>query len=181
MNSKIALVNQNDEIIGYEDKQLVHLKGILHRAFSIVIYNQSGEMLLQKRASDKYHSGGLWTNTCCSHLVETVDFEEYLHQRLKYEMGFDCELIFHSKFHYKVKFESGLFENEIDHLYTGKWIGIPCPNMEEVSEWKWEKPEIIIKNINSNPENYTYWFKEIMKLLNLLDEPYSSVDFKGNG
>lgn len=165
MNNKIALVNQNDEVTGYEDKQIVHLDGLLHRAFSIVVYNPSGEILLQRRAPEKYHSGGLWTNTCCSHLVETLDFEEYVHQRLIFEMGFDCELTYHSKFHYKVKFDSGLFENEIDHLYIGKWNGTPNPNREEVSEWKWENPEIIIKNIDSNPENYTYWFKEIMRIL----------------
>jgi isopentenyl-diphosphate delta-isomerase len=168
MNNKIALVNQNDEVTGYEDKQLVHLDGLLHRAFSIVVYNPSGEILLQKRASEKYHSGGLWTNTCCSHLIETLDFEEYVHQRLNYEMGFDCDLTFHSKFHYKVKFESGLFENEIDHLYTGIWSGLPNPNREEVSEWKWEKPEFILEKIISNPDDYTYWFKEIMKILYMI-------------
>jgi isopentenyl-diphosphate delta-isomerase len=165
MNIKIAIVNQNDEVIGFEDKQKVHLDGLLHRAFSIVVYNNSDEILLQKRASDKYHSGGLWTNTCCSHLVETLDFDEYVHERLKFEMGFDCELTFFLKFHYKVKFESGLYENEIDHLYTGKWSGEPNPHKEEVSEWKWEKPELIIKDLMANPDNYTYWFKEIMRIL----------------
>lgn len=165
MNNKIAIVNENDEITGFDEKLNVHLKGLLHRAFSCVVYNSSGEMLLQKRAVDKYHSGGLWTNTCCSHLVETLDFDEYLHQRLIHEMGFDCELKFHSKFHYKIKFENGLLENEIDHLYIGYWDGIPRPNPEEVSEYKWESPEVIIKKIRTAPDEYTYWFREIMHIL----------------
>ncbi len=130
---KIALLNDNDEIISYKDKLIVHTEGLLHRAFSIVIFNSNNEILLQKRAPDKYHSGSLWTNTCCSHLPEGNEMSQFIHTRLKQEMGFDCELNFLEKFHYKTTFENGLIENEIDYLYTGKFDGNPSPDISEVS------------------------------------------------
>ncbi len=158
----IALVSAEDIITGYAPKMHVHQQGLLHRAFSIVIYNDEGEMLIQKRASSKYHSGELWTNACCSHLVEEKDFEEYMHERLKHEMGFDCELKFSFKFHYIANFENGLTENEIDHVYTGKWNGTPHPDPTEADDYRWMSIEEISENIAKHPENFTYWFKEII-------------------
>ncbi len=160
---KIALVDKDDKIIGYEDKLKVHELGLLHRAFSIIVFNDKDEILLQKRASTKYHSPGLWTNTCCSHLIENQDFEEYIHDRLQDEMGFDCELEFKFSFHYKIEFANGLTENEIDHVYFGYWKGTPEINPDEADEYKWISIKDLKKDMNINPENYTYWFKEILK------------------
>lgn len=160
---RIALVNEDDEILGYGDKIDTHLKGELHRAFSVLIFNPKGEILLQQRALGKYHSPLLWTNTCCSHLVENNSMEAFVHERLQYEMGFDCELKYIKKFHYNVTFEDGMTENEIDYLYAGIYKNDPKPNKEEVSQWEWFKEEILKEDIKNNPDNYTYWFKNIME------------------
>ncbi len=160
---KIAIVTQNDEIIGYEPKLSVHKNGLLHRAFSILIFNDKGEMLIQKRAQSKYHSGGLWTNACCSHLIENCTMDEYIHNRLKHEMGFDCPLEYLSKFQYVAKFENGLTENEIDHIYIGKWNGNPELNLEEAEDFCWKSLDEIKQDIENQPEKFTYWFKEIIK------------------
>lgn len=162
-NRNIALVNEADKIIGFANKQEVHEKGLLHRAFSVLVFNDKNEILLQKRASSKYHSPGLWTNTCCSHLVEDCDFEIYIHERLKDEMGFDCELKFQFSFHYRIEFDNGLCENEIDHVFFGKWNGTPEPNPEEVDNFRWVNPDVLSEDLEENPEEYTYWFKELMK------------------
>lgn len=165
---KIALVNKDDEIIGFEDKLEVHKLGLLHRAFSILVYNDKNEILLQKRASTKYHSPGLWTNTCCSHLIENQNFETYMHNRLQNEMGFDCDLEFQFKFTYKKGFDNGLTEYETDHVYTGNWHGEPNPNPDEVDEYKWMSMEDLRKDIIKNPDSYTYWFKEIISRSNII-------------
>lgn len=159
----IALVNNNDEIVGYEDKLKVHQDGLLHRAFSIIVFNINNEILLQKRASTKYHSPGLWTNTCCSHLPKNQRFYVYMRNRLKDEMGLDCELEFKFKFTYKAEFPNGLIEHETDHVYFGYWNGTPEINPEEADDYKWISIKDLKKDMNINPENYTYWFKEILK------------------
>ena len=163
MGQLIALVNTDDIIIGYEKKQLVHSKGLLHRAFSIIIVNSKGELLLQRRAIDKYHSADLWTNTCCSHFPKGFDLEPYAHQRLMEEMGFDCDLKFVEVFHYRVDFEDGMLENEIDHIYLGVFDGSPSPDSSEVSEWKWMGVEEVKEDIRLNPDLYTYWFRFIVE------------------
>ena len=163
ISQNIALVDSNDNVIGYEEKHLVHSKGLLHRAFSIIVFNPKGELLLQRRALDKYHSAGLWTNTCCSHLPEDAVMEEYIHNRLLYEMGFDCELRFATKFHYHVDFGNGMIENEIDYVYTGIYDGSPTPNPKEVCNWAWLEGDFILKDIVIQPEKYTYWFKNILE------------------
>lgn len=162
---KIALVSADDIITGFAPKMLVHQQGLLHRAFSIVIFNDNGEMLIQKRASSKYHSGGLWTNACCSHLIEGENFEQYMHNRLQHEMGFDCKLNFLFKFHYKAMFENNLCENEIDHVYTGQWNGTPLPDPSEAEDFCWMGFDEIKEKIAKHPENFTYWFKEIISSL----------------
>jgi isopentenyl-diphosphate delta-isomerase len=164
-NKRIALVNELDNIIGFEYKDIVHKQGLLHRAFSLFVFNDKSELLLQKRAASKYHSPGLWTNTCCSHLIENCIFEEYIHERLKHEMGFDCDIDFKFSFHYKVCFDNGLTENEIDHIYFGKWYGIPSPNPTEADDYKWMAWEELIFEIDRNPDIYTYWFKEAVKII----------------
>jgi isopentenyl-diphosphate delta-isomerase len=166
-NLKIALVNEHDKITGFASKQEVHEKGLLHRAFSIFIVNDQNEFLLQKRASTKYHSPNLWTNACCSHLIANSDFEKYMHERLIDEMGFDCKLEFKFSFHYRIEFENGLIENEIDHAYLGKWNGIPIINPEEANDFRWISKEILFSDLKQNPDNYTYWFKQaVVKIAN---------------
>lgn len=162
-NLRIALIDESDNITGYAGKSEVHRKGLLHRAFSIFVFNDKNELLLQKRAVSKYHSGGLLTNTCCSHLVENCVFEEYMHQRLREEMGFDCELNFKFAFTYKIHFENGLFEHETDHVYTGKWNGTPLPNPLEADGYLWQNFNELIANVEKSPEKYTYWFRKALQ------------------
>jgi isopentenyl-diphosphate Delta-isomerase len=166
--NRIALVNDVDELIGFGEKLGVHKSGILHRAFSIVVFNSNNEILIQRRALEKYHSPGLWTNTCCSHLAEGEIWPDVLHQRLLFEMGFDCKLEFADKFQYRAEFTNGLIENEIDHVYTGVWSGNPKPNPYEVCDYKWIDPDILIKDLKQIPHNYTVWFPEVLKVLKLI-------------
>jgi len=162
-NRKIALVNQADEIIGFASKLEVHQKGLLHRAFSILVFNDKHEVLLQKRAASKYHSPGMWSNTCCSHFIENCLFETYIHERLSDEMGFDCDLEFKFSFHYSVVFDNGLSENEIDHVFFGKWNWIPKLNPAEADDYKWITISKVKADLQINPDNYSYWFKELMQ------------------
>ena len=160
MPEYILLVDENDNIIGKGEKIKTHREGKLHRAFSIFVFNSKGELLLQKRGKSKYHSGGLWTNTCCSHQRDGEALEEAVHRRLKEEMGFDCELKEMFTFTYRIKFGNNLFENECDHVFIGNFDGEPTPNPEEVDEWKWVGLEELKNDMQKNPDNYTYWLKE---------------------
>jgi isopentenyl-diphosphate delta-isomerase len=163
MESFIATVNSNDEIVDFKPKYEVHRKGLLHRAFSIFVFNAKGEVLLQQRAFGKYHSPGLWTNTCCSHLPENLSMEETVHQRLVEEMGFDTELNFVGKFHYQVDFDNGLTENEIDHIFIGFYNNNPKPNPDEVANYKWISLNDLLEDVEQKPNNYTYWLKHILE------------------
>jgi isopentenyl-diphosphate delta-isomerase len=156
---KIILVDKKDREIGTGEKMKVHEEGSLHRAFSIFVFNSKGETLLQKRASGKYHSGGLWANTCCSHPRAGEALEKAVHRRLKEEMGFDVPLREMFSFIYKVKFGNGLYEHEFDHVFVGKFEGNPVPNPEEAGGWKWVSLDKLKKDIQRNPENYSYWLK----------------------
>jgi isopentenyl-diphosphate delta-isomerase len=155
----IALVDENDLVTGYEDKMEVHRKGLLHRAFSVFVLNDKNEIMLQQRAFQKYHSGGLWTNTCCSHMVLGEKFDVTIHKRLVEEMGFDCSLERIYSFRYNTPFSNGLIENELDHVYMGRFNGVPILNPNEVCDWKWLTIGAITDDIDQNPDNYTYWFK----------------------
>lgn len=163
MEQFIALVDKDDKVVGYEEKHLVHSKGLLHRAFSIFIFNKQGEIMIQQRAEDKYHSPSLWTNTCCSHLPMNTQMDSFIHDRLMEEMGFDCELTFVTSFHYYVDFKDGMIENEIDHIYIGFYDEKPSPSADEVCNWKWEPVDWLLVDIERNPQNYTYWFKNILQ------------------
>jgi isopentenyl-diphosphate delta-isomerase len=158
-NNLIALVDENDLVTGYEDKMLVHKEGLLHRAFSIFVLNSKNEIMLQQRAFEKYHSGGLWTNTCCSHMVLGEKFEITIHKRLFEEMGFDCALERVHSFRYQTHFQNGLIENELDHIYLGRFNNIPNVNPAEVCNWKWMDIDQIAVDLEQNEEKYTYWFK----------------------
>lgn len=168
MPEYILLVDENDNVIGKEEKIKTHQEGKLHRAFSIFVFNSEGELLLQKRAKSKYHSGGLWSNTCCSHQRVGEILEKAAHRRLKEEMGFDCELKKIFSFTYKVKLNNDLFEHEHDHVFIGNFDGKPNPNSEEVDEWKWVDLKELKRDIQKNPDNYTYWLKmSINKVISL--------------
>jgi len=160
MSEHILLVDENDKEVGIGEKIKTHQEGKLHRAFSIFIFNSKGQLLLQRRAKSKYHSGGLWTNTCCSHPRAEEDIEKAVHRRLKEEMGFGCELKEIFSFIYKVKLDNNLFEHEYDHVFTGKFDGEPIPNPEEADGWKWVDVEELKNDIKENPDAYSYWLKK---------------------
>ena len=161
MDENVILVDKNDTQIGLMSKLDAHKKGILHRAFSVFVLNNNNEIMLQKRAYNKYHSGGLWTNTCCSHQREGENSIEAGKRRLLEEMGFETELKIITSFIYKVEFENGLTEHELDYLLIGKYLKSPVINKQEVADWKWMKIELIADDIKLNPNNYTSWFKII--------------------
>lgn len=160
--NKLILVDQQDAIVGYESKIKVHKEGLLHRAFSLLIFNSGGELLIQKRARNKYHSAGLWSNTCCSHPIPNEDIKVSAHRRLQEEMGFDCEFDLLFTFSYRVEFMNGLIENEYDHIFKGIYEGIININPEEVADYKWIKMNDLKEDIIMNPHNYTEWLKIIL-------------------
>lgn len=159
MEEKIILVDEKDKEIGFGEKLKIHKEGKLHRAFSIFVFNSKGELMLQQRAISKYHSGGLWTNTCCSHPRIGESTEPAAHRRLQEEMGFDCELEEIFSFIYDAKLDHGLFEHEFDHVFMGKFDGEPKINPEEADGRKWINMEALKKDIMENSKNYTVWFK----------------------
>lgn len=161
----IILVDKNDNPTGQIPKLEGHLKGLLHRAFSVFIFNSHGEILMQQRAFDKYHTPGLWTNSCCSHPKPNEDTLSAANKRLSEEMGLNVKLKFIFKIQYFAKFENDLFENEIDHVFIGYSDELPKINKLEVNDFKYMKPSEIIKELIYNPVNYTIWFKLIFEKL----------------
>ena len=159
---KVILVDKEDNQIGLMPKMEAHLKGKLHRAFSIIIFNSDRKILLQKRASTKYHTPNLWSNTCCSHQREDEDNIDAGKRRLNEEMGFVTNLYNFSSFIYRVEFSNGLIEHENDHIMLGVFDGTPKPNPNEVDEWKWIDIDILVEDMQINPDHYTAWFMIIM-------------------
>lgn len=157
----VILVDENDNPIGTMPKMEAHEKAMLHRAFSVFILNANDEVLLQQRANDKYHSAGLWTNTCCSHPLPGEDTLDAARRRLKEEMGMEADLQFVFKFMYKAPFDNLLTEHEIDHVFIGKTDQLPVINPEEVASYKYMKPEEIKLDMEQNPQSYTVWFRII--------------------
>ena len=157
----VKLVDENDNPIGTMPKMEAHEKAMLHRAFSVFILNANDEVLLQQRANDKYHSAGLWTNTCCSHPHPGEDTLGAARRRLKEEMGMEADLQFVFKFMYKAPFDNLLTEHEIDHVFIGKTDQLPVINPEEVASYKYMKPEDIKLDMEQNPQSYTVWFRII--------------------
>jgi isopentenyl-diphosphate delta-isomerase len=158
---QVILVNEKDEPIGLMPKLEAHEKGKLHRAFSVFVFNDRGELMLQQRAMHKYHSPGLWTNTCCSHQRDGESNMEAASRRLREEMGFTTPLTETTSFIYKAVFENGLTEHEYDHILVGHYNDEPKINTDEVAAWKWMKVEDVRTDINTQPEKYTAWFKII--------------------
>jgi isopentenyl-diphosphate Delta-isomerase len=155
----LILVDETDEPQGKLEKLLVHQQGLLHRAFSVYIFNTKGELLLQQRADEKYHSAGLWTNTCCSHprFGEEINFA--IDRRLMEEMGMNCTTQFAFNFIYKATFENGLTEHEFDHVYIGISDQLPKPQKEEVKNWKYINLQTLQEDILQKPNLYTEWMK----------------------
>lgn len=167
MEERVILVNDQDQEIGTEEKMEAHRKGLLHRAFSIFIYNSKGEMLLHKRALTKYHSGGLWTNACCSHPRKKESIQEAGHRRLQEEFGFDCPLKEAFSFIYKADLDKGLKEHEFDHVLIGTYDGpIDALNPEEIDSYKWITTDNLKKDLLEHPEAYTVWFRIAIEQLN---------------
>ncbi|MBS3121722.1 isopentenyl-diphosphate Delta-isomerase [Candidatus Woesearchaeota archaeon] len=187
MQEQVILVDENDNEIGTEEKQKAHIEGKLHRAFSVFVFNPKGELLIQRRALDKYHSAGLWTNTCCSHPRQGEATIDAAHRRLKEELGFDCEIKEIHSFIYKKAFKNGLTEHEFDHVFVGfyddrindnnqnndkknnqdkdnhndekKNKNNIMFNKKEIEEYKFIALDELKKDIQRNPDKYTYWFK----------------------
>jgi len=159
----VTLVDHDDNPIGTMEKLEAHRKGLLHRAFSILLFNSKGEMLLQKRALSKYHSGGLWTNTCCSHPLPDEDMHAAANRKLKQELGIDSQPEFAYKFIYKANLDNGLVEHECDHVFIGTFDGTPNINPEEVEDWKYSNMHALKIDITKHPHLYTSWFKLIIE------------------
>ena len=155
----VVLVDESDNEIGQMEKQAAHIEPHLHRAFSIFLFNSKGELLMQQRALSKYHSPGLWTNTCCSHPRASETTAEAASRRLMEEMGMRCEMHEVYTFIYKAPVGQGLTEHEFDHVFIGQSDDIPCINTEEVASWKYMTIDDLSKDIALYPEHYTEWFK----------------------
>lgn len=155
----VVLVNEQDEAIGVEEKTRAHVLGALHRAFSIFILNSQNQLLIQKRAATKYHSRGLWSNTCCGHPRPGESIENASRRRLCEEMGFDVDLRKLFDFVYHTKLDEGLIEHEYDHVFVGWFQGLPKPDPHEIAGWQWANLAVLSADIEKYPKHYTYWFR----------------------
>ena len=171
MEEHVILVDEQDNQLGLMPKMEAHEKAVLHRAFSVFIFNSDGDLMLQQRAAQKYHSPSLWTNTCCSHQRDGESNIEAGKRRLLEEMGFSTELKEVFSFIYKAPFDNGLTEHELDHVMVGYFDGVPEVNPEEVASFKWMSLEAIKEDIELHPNLYTAWFKIIFK------ESYSKLSY----
>ncbi|MEZ4699276.1 MAG: isopentenyl-diphosphate Delta-isomerase [Rhodothermales bacterium] len=163
MTDEVILVDELDREVGAAEKLAAHQSGQLHRALSVFVFNSAGDMLLQQRARDKYHSGGLLSNTCCSHPRPGEASEDAAHRRLMEEMGFDCPMRPLFTFTYRTDFGNGLIEHELDHVFVGIHDADPVPNPEEVEAWRWQSVEETARDMARRPEAYTFWFKHIFQ------------------
>ena len=163
MEEFVVLVDQDDQKLGLMEKQQAHVAGLLHRAFSVFVFNSKGELMIQQRAASKYHSPTLWTNTCCSHPRDNETYEQAAHRRLEEEMGFDCELEYKFNFIYKAHLENDLIEHELDHVFIGTFDDEPKLNPDEVMAYRWVELNDLKKDMEKNPQNYTAWFKIIFE------------------
>ena len=162
LEQQLILVDKNDIPLGVADKIEAHRHGWLHRAFSIFIFNKEGKILLQQRALHKYHSGGLWTNACCSHPSPGDDMNKIVRQRLNEEMGFTTQLRKIFDFVYKSDVGNGLTEYEFDHVFAGEYDGSVVINPDEVMAYRFENIADVAESVNKDPEKYTVWFKEAL-------------------
>ncbi len=155
----VVLVDEQDNELGVMEKLQAHQEGKLHRALSVFIFNSKKQLLLQRRAEGKYHSPGLWTNTCCSHPRQGEHVREAAKRRLQEEMGLSCPLHRVFTFVYHANMENGLIEHEFDHVYTGIADGLPKPNPDEVAQWRYISVDKLDEELRTAPETFTEWFK----------------------
>jgi isopentenyl-diphosphate delta-isomerase len=161
----VILVDDSDVEIGTMEKIEAHRAGLLHRAFSVFVVDTKGQILLQRRASAKYHSGGLWSNSCCGHPRPGERVAEAARRRLREEMGLDCELTHLDRFLYFAQLEGGLVEHELDHVLIGRSDETPRPNPAEVGDWRWARPERIEDDLQATPSTFTAWFPQAFGIL----------------
>ena len=161
----VILVDENDNEIGMMEKLEAHRRELLHRAISVFVFHPDGKVLLQKRAQGKYHSAGLWSNTCCSHPNPGEGAHDAARRRLKEEMGIECDLKEVGTFIYKTTFANGLIENELDHVFIGISETTPKFNPEEVDDWRWQNVATLRKNIEKNPAMYASWLPTALGIL----------------
>lgn len=158
-HTEVVLVNESDHPVGTMEKMEAHRRGLLHRAFSVFIFNEEGEMLLQQRAFEKYHSAGLWTNACCSHPFPGEETSAAAHRRLFEELGFDTRLQKIFDFRYKTDFDNGLTECEFDHVFIGRYDGDINANTDEVNSTEYRSLDELELMIKDTPEKFTSWFQ----------------------
>lgn len=161
MEERVVLVNSQDEVLGLMEKMQAHENALLHRAFSVFLFNDKGEMLLQRRAAGKYHSPLQWTNACCSHPRENESYIDAAKRRLQEELGVETALTERFFFIYKADVGQGLWEHELDYVFTGEYNGDFTLNPDEVAEIKYLSIADLEKEIEDSPEHYTEWFKII--------------------
>lgn len=159
IEEQVLLVNEHDEAVGTMGKLEAHRSGALHRAFSVFLFDDQGRLMVQKRAACKYHSAGLWTNTCCGHPRPHETLEQAARRRLMEEMGIDTPLVPRFRFHYKAQLENGLIEHELDHVLFGRWNGPAELHPEEAEEWKYMSAEELEHDLTRHPERYTVWLR----------------------
>lgn len=156
---QLILVDASDRELGVGEKMEVHRAGALHRAFSVFVFDGRGRLLMQKRAADKYHSAGLWSNTACGHPRPGEETQSAAHRRLFEEMGFDCELRWAFEFIYRAELDGALVEHEYDHVFVGTYDEDPAPDPSEVAEWRWVTMGELLRGLNEEPHLYSRWLK----------------------
>lgn len=161
----VVLVNEQDDDLGTMEKLEAHRKGALHRAFSVFLFDDEGRLLLQQRAASKYHSALLWTNTCCSHPRPGESLEAAAKRRLKEEMGMDADIRHRFSFIYKATFDNGLQEHELDHVYFGRVNSLPAPDPDEVCAWRFVGMDVLQKEMERSPEQFTAWLHHSWPML----------------
>lgn len=159
----VILVDADDRSVGTCDKLDAHKRGLLHRAFSVLVFDAARRLLLQKRAAGKYHSPGLWTNTCCGHPRPGEDLPAAAARRLEEEMGFCCPLTFVFQTRYTAAVPPDLIENEIVHVFVGRYDGDPRPDRSEIDDWRWRSLEDIVRSVAREPAVYTVWFRKYIE------------------
>lgn len=157
MQGAVILVNEQDEVQGTMEKMRAHQEGVLHRAFSVFLFNERGELLLHQRAATKYHSPGAWTNTCCSHPIPGESTVDAAHRRLREELGMDCPLEHAFSFLYRADVGNGLTEHELDHVFLGRYDGPLSPEPDEIAAVRWISPEELSKELDQDPLRFTPW------------------------
>lgn len=156
---KVILVDPKDRELGVAEKMQAHIDGSLHRAFSVFVFDNDGRLLLQRRAREKYHSGGLWSNTACGHPRPGETTIAAAHRRLREEMGFDCALHEAFAFLYRAEMDGALVEHEYDHVFVGAYDGEPAPDPSEAEDWRWVDLDELRRELKEESQRYSFWLK----------------------